>query len=361
MSFDPRHIGWEEVSPEDRRSSGSRYAEVREALYANRYYDVWGEQGDPDLPVYGVTLGRALRGILPFGQRWRFQQAAHRTVRPTADLRWGPDRKGFRRLIHPNGVCLLGTWEIDAAPEGVEYTGYFRKGSRGLIIGRYSTCCTETRRGHTRSLSLVGKLYPTEDPQHADPLRPADFFTQEDIGGMRTASVDDAVLRNAPDITPWRRGAGIGVFLATVVVLLRADKEPTVRQLYPIAELGKPTGLPTAAPAYMRLVVERGEPRAGEDALDFRDEILARIYDRGDPEPKRALTFNIDVADKARATVLLRKRIRVAENDWTRIGRIVFTEAVASRNGDYVIHFRHPPWRRDRNDPRTTANPLLRA
>jgi hypothetical protein len=82
--------------------------------------------------------------------------------------------------LHPNGVCLTGRWEIT---EETRYSGYFTRGSKGLVIGRYSTCCTETRRGHTRSLSLVGKVYPTVDPDHLDPLRPASFITQQDLGG----------------------------------------------------------------------------------------------------------------------------------------------------------------------------------
>jgi hypothetical protein len=32
---------------------------------------------------------------------------------------------------------------------------------------------------------------------------------------------------------------------------------------------------------------------------------------------------------------------------------ITFDAAVASFNGDHVIHFNHPPWRFDRNDPST--------
>ncbi len=359
MSFDPNHFGPQEVTGEDQEYTGSRYAEVRDALYANRYYDTWGTPGDPPLPTYGVTLGRALSGILPFSRPWRFQQAAHRTVQSDADLRWGPDRNGFRRILHPNAVCLVGTWEIDKAPEDAVYSGYFKKGSRGLIIGRYSTCCSETRRGHTRSLSLVGKIYPTEDPEHAQPLCTANFIAQEDIGGARTAYINDADIRNAPDVTPWRRGAGFPVFLLTVLVLLRADRQPAIRQLYPIAELGKPDHEPTSAPQFMRLKVHPDQPHIGGVDMDFRDEVLAQIYDKGDPAPRRELVFNIEVSDKGKLRGLLRKRLKLASN-WTSIGRIVFKEAVASHNGDYVIHFPHPPWRNDRNDPHSLARPSLR-
>jgi hypothetical protein len=41
--------------------------------------------------------------------------------------------------------------------------------------------------------------------------------------------------------------------------------------------------------------------------------------------------------------------------NWRRIGEITFDEAVASYNGDFVIHFNHPTWRDDQNDPSTAT------
>ena len=134
---------------------------------------------------------------------WSFRQATERAVESEADMRWGPDRRGFRRLLHPNGVCLFGRWIID---QPSPWSGYFRQGTNALIIGRYSACCSETRRGHNRSLSLVGKLFPTTDENHTHPLRTAGFITQEDLGGSNTTYINDVVCRNAPDVTPWRRG-----------------------------------------------------------------------------------------------------------------------------------------------------------
>jgi hypothetical protein len=176
MKFDPKLYGPQQVTQEDGAYTGSRFSEMREALFANPYYKAWGTPGELPLPTFGVTLRRVLSGILPFGRRWRFQQAAHRAVQSDADMRWGPDGRGFRRLLHPNRVCLLGRWEIDAGKDAgyTGYTGYFKNGSTGLIIARYSTCCTECRRGRSRSLALVGKIYPTTAPtgQFHHPGRP---------------------------------------------------------------------------------------------------------------------------------------------------------------------------------------------
>jgi hypothetical protein len=356
MIFDRDYFGPQAATEADLGYAGSRFSEVRSALFANAYYRTWGLAGQPPLPVYEVNLGRALHGILPwFEKGWRFQEAARRSVASRADLRWGPDARGFRRILHPNGVCLTGTWEIDSTHEGTGYTGYFREGSRALIVGRYSTCCTETRGGRYRSLGLVGKLYPTTDPDHTEPLQTANFITQDDIGGNKTQSIDEVELRNAPDVTPWRRGLALPVLFVTALVLRRADRMTTIRQLYPVAELGKPADQPTRAPEFLRLTVERDAAIAVDGSIDFREEILARIYDPGDDEPKRTLTFAIEVSDEGqtRELLLTRRKFR----NWKRIGRIVFNEAVASYNGDFVVHFAHPPWRENRNKPSSETGP----
>jgi hypothetical protein len=344
-------FGIEAIRCEDRVWPGARFSDVRDALFANPYQKVWGAAGNPPLPVHQVTLGGVLRGILPFGQPWMFRKATERVVDSAADLRWGPSGKGYRRLLHPNGICLTGLWTIT---EATSYSGYFRKGSQALTIGRYSTCCSETRRGHTRSLSLVGKLFPTTDPAHAEPLRTASFITQEDIGGDITDYINDAELLNAPNTTASRRGTGIPVLLVSGAVLGLVDRKPSIRQLYEIAELGKPRDEPTRAPTFMRLLVASEQPRIRGEELDFRDEIMAQIYDRGDPAPKRTLTFHIEVTDEGETRGLPIRERRSFRN-WRRIGNITFDAAAVSYNGDFVIHFHHPTWRDDQNDPATAT------
>jgi len=332
----------ESITDEDRGYAGSRFADVVTAVFANPYQRVWGANGESPLPVHAVTFRSVASGM---------QRASERAVDSGADLRWGADRKGFTRLVHPNGVCLIGSWEIT---ERTDYTGYFSPGSRALIVGRYSTCCTETRRGRVRSLSLAGKLFPTSDPNHVLPLRTANFLTQEDIGGMRTDYINDVELRNAPDLTATRRGAGIATLLATGAAFQRVDKEPGIRQLYAIAELGKADGTATRTPEFMRLKVVSTQPRIPGADLDFRDEVMAQIFDRGDPAPKRTLTFTIEVTDQGKLSGPgFRSRWRF--DNWRAIGRIVFNNAVVSQNTDSVLHFNHPTWRADRNDPKTAT------
>jgi hypothetical protein len=344
-------FGAEGFTQSDGSYDGSRYADVRDAIFFNPYQKLWGGPANSSLPTYKVTLSSVLRGILSLGKRYIFKQATARAVDSHADLRWGPDGKGFRRLLHPNGVCLTGQWRIT---EASDYSGYFREGSEALVIGRYSTCCTETRRGHTRSLALVGKLYPTINSQHMQPLRTASFITQQDIAGENTEYINDAELRNAPDVHAWRRGRGVPILLVTGFVFQRVDKEPSQRQLYQIAELGKAEDEPTRAPKYMRLRVVREQPRIKGDSLDFRDEVMAQIFDPGNPVPQRSLMFDIEVSDEG-TTCGPGVAQHVAIGNWRHMGHLIFDNAVVSYNGDFVIHFNHPTWRGDRNDPATAT------
>jgi hypothetical protein len=337
------------IDAADEAYAGSRFSEIRNALFANPYQPVWSASGVSAMPRYEVTLASVLAGILPFGRPFGFLGAARRTVRSRADLRWGPDGKGARRLLHPNGICLFGRWDVT---EHNPYSGYFRPGSSGLVIARYSTCCNRTTPEGPRSLSLVGKLFPTLDEEHTQPVKPAHFITQQDLGGETTSAINDAELRNAPDTRAWRRGSGLGVLLVTGATFPLADRQPAIRQLYEIAELEKPGGTSTVAPAFLRFRVADSQPiRAGPDT-DFRDEIMSHIYDAGDPVPRRTLVFDIEVTDtgSVRGPALYQRH---SFSDWRRIGKLTFDRAIASYNGDFVVHFHHPPWRDDRNDPAT--------
>ena len=241
-----------------------------------------------------------------------------RTLDSRVDLRWGPEGKGFRRLVHPNGICLTGRWTIDA---DTPYTGYFAKGSSALVVGRYSTCCTETKRGQTRSLSLVGKLFPTTDPYHLQPLPTANFFTQEDIGGAKTEFINDAELRNAPDMTlgqPRRRrraaadhrrascsATSISSRRCGSSIRSRSSASRRARRRAPRSSCGC---------SWRRS--SRGFPATD---LDFRDEVMAQIFDKGDPFPKRTLTFTIELTDDGETSGSASRERRTFRN-WRKVG-----------------------------------------
>ncbi len=178
--MEPEYFGAEQVTEKDRAHRGSRFAEVRDAVFANPVPEGLGRRrraGVADLRSHARRRpagGGAIQPVVPLSP------GSRQSCRFPCRFALGADRKGFRRIIHPNGICLTGLWEIS---EPTPYSGYFRKDSRALLVPRYSTCCRETRRGRTRSLSMVGKLFPTTDPNHGEPLHAASFITQQDLRG----------------------------------------------------------------------------------------------------------------------------------------------------------------------------------
>jgi hypothetical protein len=336
------------MTDEDRAYRGSRYSEVRDAVYANPYRGGAAGQDPGPLPMFRSTIRNAWRGTI-HGHKF-LREASARTIDTRTDLRWGPDGKGFRRILAPNGICVLGSWEIDT---DTPYTGYFQKGAKGLTIGRVSSDGNETMRGQRRSISLGMKIYPTTDPNHPTPLIPASVIAQEDLGGMRTAYVNDAELVNMPSVHAYRRGIYFLVMLRAGLYFLPLDKVGDVRQNYEVAELGKPADVPTRCPDHMMFKMASGQRRIEGERLDFRDEIYAHMYEYpGAPHPTGSMDFDIFVSDRGRRSGFPGLR-RVTVTDWQRIGTLRFTEAVCSYNADHVLHFHHPGWRDNRNDPAT--------
>jgi hypothetical protein len=68
----PNFFGTEWITGDDRAYDGSRFADVRAAIFANPYQPVWTRDGSAPLPVYKVTLSSVLRGVLSFGKRYLF-------------------------------------------------------------------------------------------------------------------------------------------------------------------------------------------------------------------------------------------------------------------------------------------------
>jgi hypothetical protein len=171
---------------------------------------------------------------------------------------------------------------------------------------------------------------------------------------MRTDYMNDVELVNVPSVHAYRRGIHALIMLRAAGTFSRLDKVGESRQMYQVAELGKPVEVPANAPEHMLLMMAPGQRRIEGRDLDFRDEVYAHMFNPGDTQPSGAMEFVISVSDKGRRTGIAGMS-RITVDDWQRIGRVRFTEAVASYNGDHVIQFHHPGWRHDRNDPGTAV------
>lgn len=343
------------VTQKDKEPPPSSYQEISTALFDSKingqYYQVWGAPGNHPLPLYKQTFGSIARGLWRIGKDFDMLKAAKRTLKTRADLRWGNDGKGFRRLVHPIGICLEGEWSIDPNSPFKDLTGYFAPGKKGRVIARYSLGGNEPRNGHYRSLGLVGKLFPQQDSADG-PTPRAHFITQEDLGGAFTNSIKEVELANSPPVTLWKRKFGLLPFLVVIRALMEADEEPAERQLYEIAELEKPAGTPTNCPRFLRFILDDTHP-VDTRKVDFREEILHRMYDPGVETPQRDLVFTIQVSIDGKRKGKIRQTL--VGQDWKNVGKLTFKKAVPSYNGDFVIHFHHPVWRNDPNQPSSVA------
>jgi len=264
---------------------GSTFAEVKEVAFSGPY---------AELPYY--------RGLGPTSFL-QFLNASARNLQDRRDI-----RPRFDKLIHPNGICYTGVWRIDGESP---YTGYFAKGSTGLILARVSVAGPLVKRGFRRSLGMGGKIWPTMDPNEKH--KPGNFVVVSLLSGTTDKCVTDIVMTNKPEIgiDP------IANFINRVIFRLM-DTRPGFRQLHPVSTLGVPRGGPIVTPDLMLLKVAEGTPKV--DAVDFRDELRLSNY------PNRTLVYSINVRD-------------FGDLEWKCIGSIELTDDAISEGGDKRLHF----------------------
>ena len=279
----------------------------------NQFQAVWNRfASDPyrELPQVRVSFGK----LFDWGKNIILRDA-QRTLECRENI-----LPPFEKLAHPNGVCLQGLWKIDTENP---YSGYFKRNAKALIIARVSSAMSNTKQGEIRAFGVAGKLFPSTDPLEINSLPTANFFVIDDLGGTLAEQFADVALTNAPPLTTNSEVIKNLLYGLKVTSAFKdADKNPTERQLYEIAELGERGEVKT--PRWMRLTTESGTTIKAED---FRDEFQ--------PKEGREVVFNIAVAN----------REVEGKKAWQEIGTITLKEAVASYSCDHRLHFHHPKWR----------------
>jgi hypothetical protein len=199
-----------------------------------------------------------------------------------------------------------------------------------MMIVRASTALTNTRSNQNRAFGIAGKIFPTSDEFHDNPLKTANFFTIENLGGTRKKYFMDSVNTNDiiqinPSFTAFMKSLE-GLAVARAFPLAEGSNLQTalIRELYPISELGLKAGEKAVTPIWMKIEAAEGMPRVDED--DFRDELNLANYPQG-------LRFSISVASEGR---------RFGDKAWQKIGHIEVQETVASDGCDHRLHFAHP-------------------
>jgi hypothetical protein len=299
-----------------------RHVATADAPYAgSSFHQVWGQvASDPyATPHYAVTLGSFFGFLDDY-----LTDDSRRTLSDRDDL-----LPHFQKLLHPNGICLAGTWTITAE---TPFTGYFKTGSHALILARASTALTATTQGSYRAFGFAGKIFPTTDAEATVPT--ANFFTIEDLGGtLRDHYLDALNTNDIINITPTPTFVENGAVAAAVTdSFFTADQttsiaQVTLRQLYPISEAGEADPSTAVTPMWLMITGSPDVPRV--DAADFRDELNLAHYPGG-------LRFDIRVATVG---------TRTGAKQWQTIGTIDVTASVVSDSCDHRLHFSHPRFR----------------
>ncbi len=299
-------------------STSAAFADT--SYQGSRFSDVWGQvSSDPyeALPQDEVSFKRFFSGFTDL-----LLQNSKRTLDDRSDL-----LPRFDKLLHPNGVCLKGTWNMT---EPSPYTGAFKAGTSSLIIIRASTALSNTKSNQNRAFGIAGKIYPTLDEQHSEPLKTANFFTIEDLGGKRRKYFLDSVNGNdiikiTPSVTAFFKGLEGALVLKDFLAADQSNPQTAlIRELYPISELGLAAGEKAVTPIWMKIEAAADMPRIDED--DFRDELNVKNYPQG-------LRLDISVASKGS---------RLGSKEWQKVGYMEFNESITSESCDHRLHFSHP-------------------
>ena len=293
---------------------GALHAKAAPVYAGSRVRDVWTEiRSNPyrTLPQETVSVTK----FFSWGTNL-LARSATRTIADNSDV-----LPRFNKLVHPNGICLKGTWNMT---ETSPYTGYFEQGKQAVVIARASSALSETQVGHYRGFGLAVKIFPTDNPNHLFPLKTANFFVIDDLGGTLTKNYLDAPMTNEPAASVRLTS----VFLAPVAAAASsafsaADRNPGIRQLYPVAELGLRAGQVAKAPNYIKIVGSAEMKRQTKN--DFRNELNVALYGNN---------LDFDVLVSATKT-----------GPFQKIGYLEFQESMASDSCDHRVHFPHPKFR----------------
>ena len=285
---------------------------------SNQVQAVWSEvSSDPyeTLPQETVSYSKLFDGA-----RDLIFENAQRTLVEHADI-----IAPFDKLAHPNGVCMMGIWEIDTTNI---YGGYFKSGSKALMIARASSAMSNTKRGENRAFGMAGKIFPTLEETELLTQPSANFFVIDDLGGTNAEYFTDVELTNEPEVSFTSSVFSAFAYgLKVASAFSDADENSGIRQLYEISNLGEQNSAAIITPKWMKIVAQEGQDELGVE--DFRDEFIL--------EDNRTLLFNIFVS-----SVELN-----GQKQWQEIGTITFDTAVASYSCDHRLHFHHPKWRDD--------------
>lgn len=270
-------------------------------------FDAYKSQSLPHYEVSFKSLGGLLKNNL--------DSVSKRTLKDAYD--YYP--QGFKKLVHANGICLSGTWDIT---EDTPYTGYFKKASHGLVIARASVALDGTTKNSSRGFGLAIKLFPTQNSN--EKIKTSNLFTVDILSGSHSDRFLDVALTNNPPLVLDVNL--LGVFSKIGPAFLAADSSPTYRPISSIAKIGLLENETAAAPIFMRYRPVNETIKNNQS--DFRSELSEAMKENG------VLKFMIEVSNTTKD--------RFASSGWTPIGVLTFNKTYLSYSCDRRLHFSHP-------------------
>ena len=262
------------------------------------------------LPHYPVTAANMVVGGVNLLRR-----DAVRTLREPNDV-----YPRLEKLVHSNGICFSGTWQIDRA---TPYSGYFQQGAHALWIGRASVSLSETERGQPRGFAMAGKIFPTLNPNQVVPT--ANFFLADVLSGTQRERFLQTAMTNQPKI--GFRWAALPLMFQVGRAFAGVDQQAGYRPVENIAALtAQGIALEVVrAPKFLMLRPAASNPL--NDAVDFRDELNLTKANAA------AWRWEIWVSDQAS---------QPSDEGWQNIGSITADHSIVSYGCDRQLHFAHP-------------------
>ena len=183
------HTGSEQFTDEDRAVlrialPGRRRRAVRESVsngVGSRRRTAAAGSGTDDHER--VRRSACARQVFPF--RGRVRTDARLRRRPAM----GTGSEGVRAL--PSSSRRLPCGPLADHRRHAVFRLFPSSGSTALVVARYSSGAGGNRRGRIRSLALVGKLFPTMDPDHPSRYEPR-------TSSRRRTSVGSEAIRSTP-------------------------------------------------------------------------------------------------------------------------------------------------------------------
>jgi hypothetical protein len=261
------------------------------------------------LPHYEVTASSFIENGIDV-----LLNAAVRTTTKTDDF-----YPRLKKLVHPNGICFTGEWNILT---NTPYTGYFAAGKKGLFVGRASVAMNKTEAGSRRGFGFAGKIFPTNDPSKK--VSTANFFSVDELMGTSRRHFMDTATTNEPPTGFDISMIWLGLKIASA--FSHADGSPNFRPLYPIARLGEADPKAARWPHWIRIQPEAGSKIV--DEADFRNELDIQ---KNHPQGIRLI---IMVSESTKDTS--------TNEGWQSIGAIELKESFVSYGCDRQLHFAHP-------------------